>query len=213
MYVATSWDDGLTSDRRLLTILERWGVRATFALAPQRHSLTVQPNDHRFPGRYGQLLPQSELIIYRDQDICSHTAHHVDASLCESNQLRMELHDSKAWLEDRFQREVPGIIWPYGVSTPQAIATAQACGYRYGRTTPAPERKWAGQKWDIVPFSWQTSLAELLEYPHRCVALSGHTYEFRTEADWDYVGRFYREASQTSRCQLVTLSELAEILS
>lgn len=212
MLIATSWDDGLESDRRLLDILARHGVRASFALSPSRHRSAPVPNDARNAAAYGMLLPRSELTIYRDHDICSHTAEHREQTLLGEMQVRQDLYNGKAQLEELFDRPVTGLVWPYGCSNRAVIRIARQLGYQYGRTTPAPERRWLYQAWDIVPWSWRTPLADLLNYNFRCLALSGHTYELRTQADWEAVERFYRDAAQDPRCTLVTLTELAQSL-
>ena len=65
MLIATSWDDGLESDRRLLSILDRYSVRSSFALSPARHRAKAIPNDVRDVDKYGMLIPISELNRYQ----------------------------------------------------------------------------------------------------------------------------------------------------
>lgn len=212
MLIATSWDDGLESDRRLLTILERHGVRASFALSPARHCAKAIPNDVRDVNKYGMLLPLSELNRYQEHDVCSHTSEHREQTKIEELQLRLDLYNSKTHLEDMFKKSIVGVVWPYGCSNSTTILHAQQLGYEYGRVTPVKQRSWQYQKWDIVPQFWHTPLEDLLRCNFRCLALSGHTYELRNEKDWEYVERFYQDASQDSRCNLTTLTELAQTL-
>jgi peptidoglycan/xylan/chitin deacetylase (PgdA/CDA1 family) len=212
MLIATSWDDGLESDRRLLSILDRYNVRSSFALSPARHRATAIPNDVRDTNKYGMLLPVAELNMYQEHDVVSHTVEHREQTKLDELQLRLDLYNGKIQLEDIFKKPIVGIVWPYGCSNSNTILHAQQLGYDYGRVTPAKHRSWHYQKWDIVPWSWHTPLEDLLKYDFRCLALSGHTYEFRNENDWEYVERFYRDASRDSRCNLVTLTELAQTL-
>jgi len=212
MLIATSWDDGLESDRRLLSILDRYSVRSSFALSPARHRATAVPNDVRDIDKYGMLMPISELNRYQEHDVCSHTWEHREQTKLEELQLRFDLYNGKIQLEDIFKKPIVGVVWPYGCSNSTTILQAQQLGYEYGRVTPDKQRIWQYQKWDIVPQFWHTPLEDLLKCDFRCLALSGHTYELRNEKDWECVEQFYREASQDSRCSLVTLTELAQTL-
>jgi peptidoglycan/xylan/chitin deacetylase (PgdA/CDA1 family) len=212
MLIATSWDDGLESDRRLLGILERYGVRASFALSPVRHGHQPRPNDARDVDWYGMLLPAQDLTIYREHDICNLTANRREQTGLGLQEMRLDIYNGKALLEGLFGREVPGIAWPGGSSNRQTLQAAREFGHRYARTLPADYRRWRYRCWDIVPWPWFTPLETLFAQRFRSVALSGHTYELRTEADWERVERFYREASQDPRCQLGTLSDLVAAL-
>lgn len=212
MLIATSWDDGLENDRRLLAILEKYNVRSSFALSPSRYQDAPVPNDVRDKDAYGMLIAKSDLRLYRSHDICSHTAAHREQPLLTEEQNRFDIYQGKRQLEDFFERPVPGIVWPYGYNTPATVRIARQLGHSYGRTTPSPRRRWNYQRWNVVPWSWRTSLEDLLKCNFRCMALSGHTYELHTEADWEIVERFYREATQDSRCRLVTLTELVQSL-
>lgn len=212
MLIATSWDDGLETDRRLLAILERYGVRASFALSPCRYQSQPVPNDARNVEKYGMLVRRQDLQMYAPHEVCSHSAHHEDHTRLGDKAARLALYTSKVMLENQFQREVQGIVWPYGVSDRAAISRARSFQYRYGRTTPSKRKKWRHQRWDILPWPWWTPLSELLQHRFRGLALCGHTFELQSEADWDKVERFYRDASKDSRCKLVTLSELNAVL-
>jgi peptidoglycan/xylan/chitin deacetylase (PgdA/CDA1 family) len=213
MLIATSWDDGLESDRRLLELLEKYQVRASFALSSQRYQQVRIPNDIRDPEKYGWLMPASELGLYRPHDICSHTTKHREQTLLSEAEVYSDLHQSKTQLAELFQQEIAGIVWPYGCSSNTTRKIAEWIGYLYGRTTPNPlTLPWNLDFWDVVPLSWRTELSTLIDLAFPYVVLSGHTYELRREVDWEYLERFYRDASQDSRCRLVTMTELMQLI-
>jgi hypothetical protein len=210
MLIATSWDDGLVSDRPLLDILEKHGARASFAISPQRHQASEVPNDVR-DKKYGMLVPKSDLWCYQEHEVCNHTANHVEAGIVAGLDLHRELHQGRLALEDLYCRGVDGIVWPYGVCSPSAIGLAQVTKHTYGRLTYLPK----AQKFcsfNVMPvLHWRAyELKELIELGGPGVVLCGHTYELVKSNDWDWLDRFYRDASTDDRCQLVTLGEFAE---
>lgn len=213
MLIATSWDDGLESDRRLLEILEKYQVRSSFAITPQRHQAERVPNDIRDTATYGWLMPQDGLKLYQPHDICSHTTSHREQTLLAETQIYEDLYQSKLQLADMFQKEIFGLVWPYGCSNTTTKNVAQWIGYLYGRTTANwLSWPWNLEFWDVVPLSWRTELSTLIDLARPYVVLAGHTYELRREADWDYLEQFYRDASQDSRCRLVTMTELVQTI-
>ena len=209
--VATSWDDGLETDKRLLAILERHGVEASFAISPGRHREGLVPNDVRDVDRYGMLVRSSDLSMYCEHDVCNHTLTHLEMRIESVSRWHQDIVEGKAQLEDLYARSVTGIVWPYGVSTPLSRTIAKQNGHDFGRTTPGRPWSPAGyRRWDIVPVSWRTPIESLLGTDHTCIALSGHTYELKTEADWLYLDKLYRTLSGDPNCRLVTLTELAK---
>jgi hypothetical protein len=207
MLIATSWDDGLVSDRPLLDILERHGVRASFAISPGRHSLFKELNDYR-DAKYGWIVPKRDLLMYQDHDICNHTQHHQDLQYASPSDIHRPIYDGKAMLESLYCRRIDGIVWPYGVYNNNCITAAKASQHAYGRGT---NDEWP-HHFNVTPvYNWKTfELHELLESKLRGVVLYGHTYELESSEQWEWLDRFYRDASADDRCQLVTLGEYAE---
>jgi len=213
--IATSWDDGLESDKRLLDILDQAMVRASFALSPGRYIECSIPNDVRDVEKYGMLISSSDMQMYLGHDICNHTGTHREMNASDI-QCNFEIWLGKIILEDVFEREVPGIVWPYGVFNDECMKYARSIGHTFGRTTPAANRHWqpgSYSNWNIVPTHWRTPIKTILESPHTHLALYGHTYELRNEDDWAHLTDLYYVLSDDSRCELVTLNELSKDIS
>ena len=208
--VATSWDDGLESDKRLLDILFNQNIRSSFAITPARHENLPVPNDVRSK-RYGQLMRLNDMHLYRGHDICNHTANHHEMKLSDKK-WQHEIFEGKVRLESMYLKPILGMVWPYGVSEVTHCRYAAKLGHTYGRTTPAPHRPWALKsysRWNIVPVHWKTPIEKILESEHTHLALCGHTYEMRKESDWSYVTELYQALNSDPGCKLVTLTELA----
>ena len=144
--VAQCWDDGCTTDIRLIEILKRYGAKATFNIcprilseerkAPQFFSFDCRHWTHRnFSGGSCGL---SELRqIYGDFEVASHCWKHENAA---SSSISCEIFleaavKARTYLEDVFEKECPGFVWPCGGTTPEAAKALENAGFIYGRTT------------------------------------------------------------------------------
>ena len=215
--IATSWDDGLESDKQLLSVLDRVGVQSSFALTPSRYSARPIPNDIRSIEKYGSLLQRCDLGIYSRHDICNHTANHYEMPRDTRNNQdiwRQEIVDGQDQLEQIFSRQIKGIVWPYGVSTPTVCKFAENCGHLYGRETNTRVKSWLSGKytcWNLAAAHWkELSIETVLSFPCSHLVVYGHTYEFQTKRDWEQIEEFYTTLSSDFRCRLVTLTDLAE---
>ena len=206
-YIATSWDDGLTSDLKLIEILQKYDAKSTFGINSRLHSNVRTINDHRNT-KYGTKVTKSELSNYLQYDIWNHTATHKQVDKLSNHDLEYELKTGKNDLEDLFQKEINGIIWPYGVYTINAMQIAEKTGHKYSRTTP--NNRMRLNKSCIVPVSWRTSINYLSAF--RYVSLSGHTYEI-DDKDWIYVDKLYETLTLNKQFELITLTEMAELCS
>ena len=210
MLIATSWDDGLVSDRPLLDMLQRHGVRASFAIAAARHRNAEVLNDER-DEKYGRLVSKSDFKLYQDHEICNHTANHVESGTVSGPQMYLELHQGRVMLEDIYSREVNGIVWPYGVCSTGSISLAKTSRHSYGRLTHLQKAQ-PSEDFNLSPvLHWKAhDLGQLIELGVPGVVLCGHTYELTEPRDWEWLDRFYQEAAEDDRCRLVTLGEFAK---
>lgn len=209
MLIATSWDDGLVTDLELIRVLERHSVRASFSINSRLHQNTPILNDPRY-AEYGLKVAAPDLIAFEPYDICNHTSTHGQMDVLTPQFIESEIKDGKQDLEGIFNKEVSGIVWPFGVSTPESIEIAKMAGHSYGRVTSSPTREPTIKSWNVVPINWRTSPEEVINVGQN-VVISGHTYEMRDQSDWDLVNEMYRIYSTDERCTLVTMTELLEI--
>ena len=201
------WDDGLAGDLRLIDILRKTGATAAFALSPSRHKKWRTVNDHR--GDYGELVSQVELKEFADFEVCNHTDTHVDLNKVGVEDTRREIVEGRKKLEDIFGREISGFCYPYGVHTPAALAVLRAEKVLFARTTQSgyfghqdnlllhPTGRWNG-----------VDLEKLADTASGRLILWGHTYELRSEHDWDKVRTMYNLLAQHPRVKLVTFEEM-----
>lgn len=109
-----SFDDGGPDDRRVIEMLERHNVPATFYLVLKRLA-AMQSRD------------------YAGHEVASHTMAHPRMVDCTPEQLTREIVDSRNRLADFCGAYPKGIAWPGGGYIAACGEIAKAAGYRYGR--------------------------------------------------------------------------------
>ncbi len=153
-YFAWSFDDGLEQDRKIVEILRKYNMGATF------HLNSGLFGDKTYEGRIGnlgikempaakfnpmkkRLLPYVEhfrlekaeaLELYRGFETASHTAHHANLLSCGDETRRTEITEDVAELSEIFGRQVKGFAYPYGVGAKKCKEILAASGVVYART-------------------------------------------------------------------------------
>lgn len=116
-----SFDDGRVEDRRLVAMLNQYGLRGTFNLNSGLYA------DNR--------IPQEEWpSLYQGQEIACHTAHHPTLTRCPSEQVAREVLEDRQALESLTGAPVRGMAYPNGQYSPAIMGLLPALGIRYART-------------------------------------------------------------------------------
>ena len=142
IYVTQSWDDGVVDDVRLVELLRKHRVQATFNLVPGHYRAERYLSDWRYLGtKEVHILSRSELPeLYRDFEIASHSTTHQHLEQITADKLAWELAESREQLENIFQRPVRGLAYPFGSFNAAVKEEARRQGFAYARTAiPGPE--------------------------------------------------------------------------
>lgn len=153
-YFAWSFDDGLEQDRKIVEILKKYNMGATF------HLNSGLFGDKTYEGRIGNLgmteVPAEKFNphkkhllpyvphfrvekaeakeLYKGFEIASHTAHHINLLSCDEGTRRKEITEDVAALSDVFWQTVTGFAYPYGVGAKKCRAIVKDAGVTYART-------------------------------------------------------------------------------
>ena len=135
MRLVQCWDDGVTTDARLVSVLRRHGARATFNLNAGLHA-----RDRQFGWRHRDTevwrLGQAELReVYDGFQIANHTLTHPRLDRMPIEEARREILDGRARLQDLFDQPVPGFVYPFGTFDPAVAQAVRDAGHVYARTT------------------------------------------------------------------------------
>jgi hypothetical protein len=123
--VTTSWDDGHYMDLRLADRLAEHGLKGTFYVALNH------------PGEKEIGDDEIGMLLRMGMEIGSHTLTHRLLTGRPLAEVRQELSDSKARLEDITGAPVVAVSYPEGAFTAAVCAALADTGYALGRTTMA----------------------------------------------------------------------------
>jgi peptidoglycan-N-acetylglucosamine deacetylase len=139
MKLMQCWDDGVTTDVRLVSLLRRHGARATFNLNAGLHE-----RERRFGWRHRDTevwrLGRDELrTVYDGFSIANHTLTHPRLDQLPIERASREIGDGRARLQDLFDQPVSGFAYPFGAFDDAVGQAVRDAGHLYARTTGAAE--------------------------------------------------------------------------
>jgi peptidoglycan/xylan/chitin deacetylase (PgdA/CDA1 family) len=121
--VTLSYDDGKIMDRRLVDILNRAGLRATFNL-----------NGDKF-GRDQRIEKSEVAALYAGHEVAAHSLTHPTLTRCPREMMVRQIFDDRRRLEDIVGYAVRGFAYPNGQHTPTLHSLLPELGIAYARTT------------------------------------------------------------------------------
>jgi len=140
--VVLTFDDGFEDfHRRALPLLDRYGYTATVFVTTGWVQDAGRDAAGRCPGR---MLSWSQVAeaAGAGMEVGAHSWGHPQLDQLPGAVLREELYASKAQLEDRLGRPVPGLAYPFGYSSARVRRVAGEAGHQYAcavsNALPAP---------------------------------------------------------------------------
>lgn len=135
MKLMQCWDDGVTSDVRLVTLLRQHGARATFNLnaglhAPDRAWGWTHRGTEVWRLGLGELRE-----VYDGFCIANHTLTHPHLEQLPIERARGEIRDGRSRLQDLFDQPVRGFVYPFGSFNEAVAQGVRDAGHVYARTT------------------------------------------------------------------------------
>lgn len=123
-----SYDDGVVADKRLLKILDSYGVKCTFNL-----------NSGVFPDRgiHNRMTEQESFDTFcgSPHEIALHGHRHLYLTKVSAVQCAQEIVANREYLEHKYNRLVSGMAYAYGATNDRICKTLQDLGVHYARTT------------------------------------------------------------------------------
>lgn len=135
MKLVQCWDDGVTTDVRLVALLRRHGARATFNLNAGLHAPERQFGwEHR--GTAVWRLGREELrAVYDGFPIANHALTHPHLDTLPPDALHREVVEGRARLQAWFEQPVRGFVYPFGAFNDAVATVVRKAGHVYARTT------------------------------------------------------------------------------
>ncbi|MDR1400117.1 MAG: polysaccharide deacetylase family protein [Treponema sp.] len=194
-----SYDDGVEQDKRLVEILNKYHIKATFNLNSGIQTGASKWESHGCPIRRMNIagLP----ALYAGHEVAVHSLTHPHLQELDSDTIRNELEQDKINLERIFQTPVYGMAYPYGTFNQQVVDVAKACGLRYSRGVVSTHsfdlppdllvyQPTCHHKDPQVLQLVQTFLDMEQPDTHKVFYLWGHSYEFDVDDNWHIIEEF-----------------------
>lgn len=205
-----SYDDGRDYDRKLVSILNKYGLKGTFHL----NSGTL--------GKHGYVGSEEIASLYAGHEVSCHGFEHKNLPQLNEFQMNLELREDRRALEALSGQMVQGMSYAYGGYCETAEQVARANGLKYSRTTrstmgfsaPADFMEWH-------PTCHHNSMLALadkfLNDPGKCVLpmlyVWGHSYEFGIPDQWEDIEAFAAKVSGKDDIWYATNIEICNYVS
>jgi peptidoglycan/xylan/chitin deacetylase (PgdA/CDA1 family) len=202
--LTTDWDDGTEYDRRLVAILNRYGLKGSFNLCSGKFGM-----DREQSGWKNFIREDEVAALYQGHEVCSHSVNHKRVWSLPLDQLRWEILEDRCRLETLVGYPVRGFVLPYGWRTGYEWCKdfARSCGFhflRHSESTPSFDLPSDFLDWKPTCHCgvelaklWTTMLNRSKDQPGQLFNVWGHSYEFEDDLGWQTIETFAALASET----------------
>ena len=196
-----SYDDGVEQDRRLIEILDRHGLRATFNL----NSGCFPPEGVTYPaGTIHRRMPLSwcrETYDTSRHEVAVHCLTHAMLTELPQSQVLREILLDRENLEREFGGIIRGFAYPFGAYNDAIVESLRASDIVYARTVHSTRDFTIPQDWlRLNPTCHHDDpqldalcdrfLNEPVRFSSQLFYLWGHAYEFEDHDNWQVIERF-----------------------
>ncbi len=202
--VTFSYDDGVTQDRRLVEMMNAYGVKGTFNL-----NSGIQSYANVWQHQKGLLIHRMNAEglkeLYQGHEIAVHCLTHADLPKFDEETIRNEIMEDKKNLEERFGQPVVGMAYPFGTYNDTVVDIVRSCGIRYSRTVDRTGTFELPKEPLTLNPTCHHNDADVMELIDRFLAsdsdepqlfyLWGHSYEFDVEQNWDLMEEILKKLS------------------
>ncbi len=210
--VTLSYDDGSLHDRRLLKIMNRYGLRGTFHL----NSSWVEEE--------GKVISAEEVkTLYQNQEVSCHGVGHKHLRYLQQQQVIEELLGDRKYLEPICGYPIRGMSYAYGWYSEEVIRTLKSCGFVYARTVESTNRftlpedfmQWHPTCHHKQCLERAEAFLKIADKPGTAMFLLyvwGHSSEFAQDDNWDVIENFCQKVGGREDIWYATNIEIYEYM-
>ena len=204
--VTFSYDDGVTQDRRLIEVFNKYGLKGTFNI---NSGLLSTENVLTYGGKsvqHNKIKPEELASLYKGHEVAVHTLTHPMLPSLSEEEIIRQVEGDRLALSELCGYEVVGMAYPGGgVNFDLRVADviAKNTGVKYARTT-VPSFNFELQK-ELYVFSptvhhndtenCMKAIDEFLSLEAdrpQLLYIWGHSYEFDFSDNWDFLEEMCR---------------------
>ncbi|MBQ8495928.1 MAG: polysaccharide deacetylase family protein [Clostridia bacterium] len=112
--ITFSFDDGVTQDKSLIAILDRYGLKATFNINSGFFGTKNELIRNGVPVRHDKPTAKQAISIYRNHEIAAHTLTHPLLPKADDAEVIRQVEEDRRALSSVFGRECIGLAYPCG---------------------------------------------------------------------------------------------------
>ena len=190
-----SYDDGVRQDKRLVKILDKHGIKATFNI---NSGLFGNVADKELPNGRMSVEEVKELFGNSPHEVAIHGLYHGWDQTLHSNCMANEILEDRKNIEKLFGRVIRGMAYPFGAFNDKLVDCLRACGIVYSRTVISTERFDIPEDWLRLPATAHhrnprlnelcDNFLEMDVYLPQMFYLWGHSYEFDNNEEYNNWG-------------------------
>ncbi len=135
--ITFSYDDGVKQDVRLIEILDKYGLRATFNLNSSLFGQQRELGVNGIKVRHDKVSPTDVASIYKNHEVAAHTLTHPHLTTLADEEIVRQVEQDRLKLSEMVGYEVVGMAYPGGGfqnSDRVERAIRNHTGIRYART-------------------------------------------------------------------------------
>jgi peptidoglycan/xylan/chitin deacetylase (PgdA/CDA1 family) len=216
-----SYDDGVVQDIRLMEILDRNGIKATFNI----NTGMYLPEDTVREKYYGRMKLSEALALYKDSghEVAVHGLTHPALDRIPTDEALTEILEDRKNIEKQYGTLARGMAYPGGTYSQTVMDELKLCGICYARTIKSTEQVTFPQNW----LEWNPTChhknPKLMELTRRFVDESprygnqvwmlyvwGHSFEFDNQDNWNVIEEFAQYAGGKDDIWYATNIEIYE---
>lgn len=195
-----SYDDGVVYDRKLIEILDRYGLKCTFNLNSGLFAKTSGEN---------RRLTKAEAVdLYKNSchEVALHGFNHLSLAEVDRARAALDVCKDREELEATFGRIVKGLAYANGSYSDAVAETLKKCGVNYARTVVQTGDFLLPEDWLKFHPTCHHTNENLMAYAERFLSFQddwnaraklfyvwGHSYEFEDNNNWNVIEEFARK--------------------
>ena len=217
--ITFSYDDGVVADKKLIAILDKYGLKGTFNLNSKLFNVLEW---------HGRMDEEQTINTFKNSghEVALHGARHIFLGNVPLPLAVKEVADNRAYLEEKFGCIVNGMAYAYSGVDDETVQALKALGVQYARTTVSTHSF-------AIPSDW-LHLNPTVHHTEPCLKVLtdkflsgkpsdefknrepwlfyiwGHSYEFDDNDNWDVIEDVCRRISQAGGVWAATNGDICD---
>lgn len=202
--VTFSFDDGVTQDKRLIEIFDKYGLKCTFNINSELLAKPGMLNCSNVTVAHVKPRPDEIAKIYKNHEVAVHTLTHPNLTTLDEEEIIRQVETDRKNLSDLVGYEVVGMAYPCGgVNNDDRVAEIikNNTGVKYSRTITCNDSfDLQDNLYRFNPTAYIMKRGKMRELAEEFVNLKpdkpqifyiwGHSYEFDIENSWTKFDEF-----------------------